>query len=400
MASPQPQTLGAGVGEGASAEAPKPVHVQRAMSLAQRSKKKVFHSQNLAKEYWEFELLGVKNLPANQHLMLTCIVNLGANKEITTKKFEKTAAKRELTWGPGSLGNLRLRQSAVILHQSLRVDLIVHRAWLGPYVLASFSTVMDQDAARGVWKDIWLSAEHTDPKVVASLPELHIRIRFTSISKKMEAQEQLAFFRSVKGQTTGGGGLDRDYAVLVDSSGSMYGEKWVQAVEVLEALARPVAAADADGITLGFFSDYLEIVPNVTDPAQVLALFQERTPYGSSCLAEALKTIIDPWLLQLKDPQVPSPKPLTLLVITDGEPNNQLEVEAYIVSVTQQMHEDQQLSISFIQVGDDHNATHYLTNLDNKLVLDGAPFDIVDTVQADDLHQMDFASLIAKSILD
>ncbi len=57
-----------------------------------------------------------------------------------------------------------------------------------------------------------------------------------------------------------------------------------------------------------------------------------------------------------------SRRPETILVITDGEPSDKSEVEKVIINATKKyMRRDEDLSITFIQIGDDAAATAWLT---------------------------------------
>lgn len=64
------------------------------------------------------------------------------------------------------------------------------------------------------------------------------------------------------------------------------------------------------------------------------------------------------------------------------------------------MNRDEELSVSFIQIGNDHGAKKFLRSLDDDLRGKGAKFDIVDTVTSDEMMGMSFANLVAKSVLD
>jgi hypothetical protein len=57
-----------------------------------------------------------------------------------------------------------------------------------------------------------------------------------------------------------------------------------------------------------------------------------------------------------------SRRPETILVITDGEPSDKAEVEKVIINATKKyMQRDEDLSITFIQIGNDVAATAWLT---------------------------------------
>ena len=69
-------------------------------------------------------------------------------------------------------------------------------------------------------------------------------------------------------------------------------------------------------------------------------------------------------------------KPETILVITDGSPDDGQAVEREIIECTKRLRDDDEMSISFIQIGEDPGAKKYLKNLDNALESKGAKFDI------------------------
>jgi hypothetical protein len=67
-------------------------------------------------------------------------------------------------------------------------------------------------------------------------------------------------------------------------------------------------------------------------------------------------------------------KPETILVITDGQPDNEEEVKKAIINVTKRLKKKEELSISFVQIGSDGGATRFLDALDDDLVSRGAAF--------------------------
>ena len=90
----------------------------------------------------------------------------------------------------------------------------------------------------------------------------------------------------------------------------------------------------------------------------------------------------------------------TILVITDGEPDDRKAVFEIIIRATQQMEKDEELGISMIQVGSDPQATKFLKALDDQLQSVGAKFDICDTVTLDDLEDMSLADVLMNAITD
>ena len=192
---------------------------------------------------------------------------------------------------------------------------------------------------------------------------------------------------------------NRDYGIIVDKSLSMWmgggtlsSTRWKAAEKAVEYLAPKVTAADADGITLYFFSssDKFRRFPNVTSAEAVKAAWSSQEPDGETDLAHALKCAFEDR----------GTKPMTLLIITDGMPDNKDLVMQRIIDVSKTIRHDSELSISFIQVGDNSGAEAFLATLDDDLVSRGAPFDIVDKLTCKELHGLSFNELIEKSLAD
>ncbi|TRT88419.1 MAG: VWA domain-containing protein [Microcystis aeruginosa Ma_AC_P_19900807_S299] len=176
---------------------------------------------------------------------------------------------------------------------------------------------------------------------------------------------------------------DRDYTLIIDKSGSMStadkpSEKtrWQIAQESTLALARKCEEIDPDGITIYLFSGRFRRYDNVTS-SKVTQIYQENEPMGRTDLAAVLQTI---------------------LVITDGEPDDRKAVMRQIIEASRKLDSDQELAISLIQVGNDRQATEFLKALDDQLESAGAKFDIVDTITIDDMEDMTLAEVLLNAI--
>ena len=90
----------------------------------------------------------------------------------------------------------------------------------------------------------------------------------------------------------------------------------------------------------------------------------------------------------------------TILVITDGEPDDRRSVYEVIIEATSRMQTDAELAISLIQVGFDTSATDFLKALDDKLMNVGASFDIVDTITLSDMEDLTLAEVLLSAIND
>ncbi|MEH2319646.1 vWA domain-containing protein [Nostoc sp.] len=198
---------------------------------------------------------------------------------------------------------------------------------------------------------------------------------------------------------------DRDYTLIIDKSGSMSTpdqvggrSRWEIAQESTLALARKAEQFDPDGITLYLFSGRFKRYDDVTS-AKVAQIFLENDPSGTTNLAGVLQDALNNYF-QRKAAGKSKPNGETILVITDGEPDDRKAVFEVIIHATRQMERDEELGISIIQVGSDAQATKFLKALDDQLQSVGAKFDICDTVTLDDLEEMSLVDVLTNAITD
>jgi uncharacterized protein with von Willebrand factor type A (vWA) domain len=198
---------------------------------------------------------------------------------------------------------------------------------------------------------------------------------------------------------------NRDYTLILDKSGSMSTvdkpggrSRWIEAQESTLALARKCEQLDPDGITVYTFSSRHKRYDNVA-ASKVETIFLENDPVGSTNLAGVLQAATDDYFQRKRAGQT-KPNGETILVITDGEPDDRKAVIQVIIAASQKMDRDEELAISFIQVGSDPAATLYLKLLDDDLQKVGAKFDIVDTVTIDDMADMSLLEVLLNAIVD
>ncbi|MEH1951535.1 VWA domain-containing protein [Nostoc sp. C052] len=198
---------------------------------------------------------------------------------------------------------------------------------------------------------------------------------------------------------------DRDYTLIIDKSGSMSTpdqvggrSRWEIAQESTLALARKAEQFDPDGITVYVFSGRFKRYDDVTS-AKVAQIFLENDPSGTTNLAGVLQDALNNYF-QRKAAGKSKPNGETILVITDGEPDDRKAVFEVIIHATRQMERDEELGISIIQVGSDAQATKFLKALDDQLQSVGAKFDICDTVTLDDLEEMSLVDVLTNAITD
>ena len=198
---------------------------------------------------------------------------------------------------------------------------------------------------------------------------------------------------------------ERDYTLIIDKSGSMSTPdqpgsrtRWQAAQESTLALARKCEQFDPDGITVYLFSGRFRRYDNVTSD-KVAQIFQENDPSGTTDLAGVLKDATDSYLKRKLSGET-KPNGETILVITDGEPDDRKAVMRVIIEASREIDKDEELAISLIQVGKDQSATRFLKALDDELQAAGAKFDIVDTITLDDMEGLTLSEVLMNAITD
>ncbi len=198
---------------------------------------------------------------------------------------------------------------------------------------------------------------------------------------------------------------ERDYTLIIDKSGSMSTpdqaggrSRWEIMQESTLALARKCDQFDPDGMTVYLFSGRYKRYDNVTSK-KVEQIFMENDPAGTTNLAGVLKDATDDYFKRKAEGQTKA-NGETILVVTDGEPDDRKAVFEVIINASHQMEKDEELAISIIQVGSDAQATKFLKALDDQMESVGAKFDICDTITLDDMEDMTLAEILTNAIID
>lgn len=198
---------------------------------------------------------------------------------------------------------------------------------------------------------------------------------------------------------------NRDYTLIIDKSGSMATPdqkggrtRWFAAQESTFALASKCEQFDPDGITVYVFSGKFRRYENVTS-SKVNQVFQENDPSGTTDLAAVLKHATDNYF-ERKVAGETKPNGEIILVITDGEPDDRKAVMKVIIEASRRMERDEELGISFVQVGKDPHANRFLKVLDDELEGAGAKFDICDTITMDEMEDTSLKEVLLNAIID
>jgi uncharacterized protein with von Willebrand factor type A (vWA) domain len=196
---------------------------------------------------------------------------------------------------------------------------------------------------------------------------------------------------------------DRDYTLIIDRSGSMSQKdqpggrsRWATARESTQALASKCDALDADGLTLYVFGGRFRRYDGV-GAERVAQVFEENEPCGGTDLAGVLQHAFESYFARKAKGTA---RPETILVVTDGEPDDRRAVIRTIVDASRRIDRDEELALSIIQVGRDPEARRFLKLLDDELVAAGAPFDICDTVTLDEAETIGLTEVLLSAVRD
>ncbi|KAH0544769.1 hypothetical protein FGG08_001136 [Glutinoglossum americanum] len=160
---------------------------------------------------------------------------------------------------------------------------------------------------------------------------------------------------------------------------------WTQTRDIFLKLVPLAIQHDRDGIDIQFLNATWYNEENVKWKARVEYLFNEVQPDGTTPIGFELEGYLKNYLRRLeKDMDL---KPLNLIVITDGAPDDYEEMEKAIVGAAQKVQQlgarDRQIGIQFVQIGNEDEATKFLKRLDDDLGRNNKTLDIVDTVKYD-----------------
>ncbi|KAJ8079829.1 hypothetical protein PM082_016653 [Marasmius tenuissimus] len=158
-----------------------------------------------------------------------------------------------------------------------------------------------------------------------------------------------------------------DIVFIVDDSDSMEGSRWREVREALVGITQTCADLDADGFDLFFLNnDYTQ--GSILNEMSVLEAFRYvDSPDGATPTGARLNKVLDFYISKLERDR--SSKPVSIVVITDGDPSD--NVESVIVAAAQRLEaariNPNHLGIHFVQIGDDPAATKALKILDDAL---------------------------------
>jgi hypothetical protein len=206
-----------------------------------------------------------------------------------------------------------------------------------------------------------------------------------------------------------------DTIFLIDDSLSMdKGSKWREVREVLRVITPICTTHDSDGIDVYFLkaknksrdANMAGGFTGVKTLEQVHRLFEQVCPSGGTLTGMRLDNILRPYIksyreainLPGRDPANSGVKPINIIVITDGEAQDDPEqiIKDRARDLDNLEAPRHQVGIQFFQIGKDDEAKDALKNMDDGLV---GVRDMVDTVTYLDQDGGLTADLILKTVL-
>ena len=166
----------------------------------------------------------------------------------------------------------------------------------------------------------------------------------------------------------------------------LYETRWPDTINALKSITTITTRYNPSGIAIHFLNDPSHDTTGITSPEDVTELFFNVAPVegGSTPLGARLDVLLREYLdvyRTAKDDRTPTPKPLNVIAITDGEATD--DPESVIVSIARELDRLNaplgQVGVQLFQVGGDEDAREFLRGLDDDLVAVYGVRDMVDT---------------------
>lgn len=165
--------------------------------------------------------------------------------------------------------------------------------------------------------------------------------------------------------------------------------RWEKAVVALDKIVSQVVKVDPDGVDIVCFGGEFESewYRNIKETKNIEKMVTDKHPRGRCHMGRAMDNVIK----DAFDKDMTN-RPVAVLVLTAGKPDDAEDLDITLRNTIDLIANDFDtcpLSITFVQIGDDEDATKYLTHLDDHMQADsknGETFDLVDTIKDNDIQ--------------
>ncbi|KAF8491826.1 hypothetical protein F5888DRAFT_1733461 [Russula emetica] len=192
---------------------------------------------------------------------------------------------------------------------------------------------------------------------------------------------------------------DFKLVVIIDDSDSMDGKLWPEARDALAGVAELSRLKGGEGLDI-YCLNSPKYRLDLRNEVEVHDFFNDIVPDGQTPTGYKLKQILDIYVPKIEDPSLRH-KPISILVITDGVPTD--DPRSVIVEFARRLDVKnvplRHLSIQFVQIGGDPDATEALKELDELLGPANGVRDMVDTIPFSQSEPSLRADLIVNIVL-
>lgn len=162
--------------------------------------------------------------------------------------------------------------------------------------------------------------------------------------------------------------------------------RWQWCHEQTLQLTKKTERALPNGLTVVLFAKkYVTYRDAKIDSVE--RIFADGEPDGGTDTAAALNSQIEAYFVR-KSKFGEHTKPVLIAIISDGCPDNPALFCQAIVEASQSMNQSGEISITFLQVGNDHRAIYLLKKLKNGLLDQNAKFNIVNIIPFSELNKI------------
>ncbi len=173
-----------------------------------------------------------------------------------------------------------------------------------------------------------------------------------------------------------------DVVLVLDKSGSMDEHdcpggmsRWDWCRDQMFSLTSQISSVFRNGITVALYSSDYEIFRNV-DLNYVTRIFGEHNPSGATFTGKTVDAVLNDYFAR-RSSNPAATRRLLVQVVTDGDPSDKGILVQSIVRATQQIKSQGEITINFLQIGNEQDGARTLAKLDNDMIAEGAQFDIV-----------------------
>jgi hypothetical protein len=153
---------------------------------------------------------------------------------------------------------------------------------------------------------------------------------------------------------------------------------------------------DSNGITVVPFAKSFKKYENVDGGVDLInKIFTENEPNGSTDTAGVVKDVIDEYLATKGTETC---KPVIIICVTDGVPDDESALVKVIVNATKKIATREEIGLLFVQVGNDAHAHEFLKRLDDNMTNEGAALDIVSAITMDEMENISLTDAIINSL--